>query len=160
VQSFATLCIGHSSARERVSCIPACFQISPHVPDLQSFVTRAAHTPAPSLDNGALHRDRAASNDVSVAAADISSAPVSYGAPAAAAPAAAAQPPPSLLGDLLDLDVSGPATTPAPSPLTPAPAEGASPSDPTVNPKVLQNLGLTVKCVLVRPRCRRSPVQI
>lgn len=91
--------------------------------DLQAFVTRAAHTPAPSLDNGAL-RERTTTDDAAAAAAGSSSSggPVSDGAPSSAA--AAAQPPASssLIGDLLDLDISDP--SPAAAAALPPPVEG------------------------------------
>ena len=86
---------------------------------MQSFVTRAAHTPAPSLDNGALQRQRTATDDGHAEAG--SSAAVSDGAPSPAA-ASASQQTSSLIGDLLDLDISEP--TPAAAP-PPPPVEGS-----------------------------------
>lgn len=87
---------------------------------MQSFVTRAAHTPAPSLDNGALQRQRTATDDGHAEAG--SSAAVSDGAPSPATTAAAPQQSSSLIGDLLDLDISEP--TPAAAP-PPPPVEGS-----------------------------------
>ncbi|KAK9908655.1 hypothetical protein WJX75_001085 [Coccomyxa subellipsoidea] len=77
-----------------------------HLPP-SSFVTRAVHTPAPSLDNGALLRERTATDDGAG-----SSAGVSDGAPSPAATAAPQQSS-SLIGDLLDLDISDPPPAPA-----------------------------------------------
>ncbi|EIE25043.1 Adaptor protein complex beta subunit [Coccomyxa subellipsoidea C-169] len=83
-----------------------------HLPP-SSFVTRAAHTPAPSLDNGALQRQRTATDDGHAEAG--SSAAVSDGAPSPAA-ASASQQTSSLIGDLLDLDISEPTPAAAPPP--------------------------------------------
>ncbi|CAL8461997.1 g1528 [Coccomyxa elongata] len=87
-----------------------------HLPP-SAFVTRAAHTPAPSLDNGALRERTTTDDGVAAAAGSSSSGPVSDGAPSSAA--AAAQPPSSssLIGDLLDLDISDPSPAAAAAPV-------------------------------------------
>ena len=89
---------------------------------VQSFVTRAAHTPAPSLDNGALLRERTATDDGAG-----SSAGVSDGAPSPAAATAAPQQSSSLIGDLLDLDISDPPPAPAAAAPPPPSVDGSIP---------------------------------